>query len=229
MFRATATFLVAKPRLMWSRGVHLVQLFRSQPSFLVEHALNPELLDPLLMESFHVPGAGVPMVLLDYLRIQEDSLSERLYLGRSFLARNVEVSIPNQSYPFFLSINVSLDNPEMAAQIANRLVERLAEADRLRQGRATKDPPRNGSSVESTGHFPWSLIVKAGEVSRKGPSRWWIQNGWEARRTTVFNRKVRAEKDKGIRKEYDLMKAHLNERAIFTGEWDYTIVPRILI
>ena len=84
----------------------------------------------------------------------------------------------------------------------------------------------NGSSVESTGHFPWSLIVKAGEVSRKGPSRWWIQNGWEARRTTVFNRKVRAEKDKGIRKEYDLMKAHLNERAIFTGEWDYTIVPR---
>ena len=95
------------------------------------------------MESFHVPGAGVPMVLLDYLRIQEDSLSERLYLGRSFLARNVEVSIPNQSYPFFLSINVSLDNPEMAAQIANRLVERLAEADRLRQGRATKDPPRN--------------------------------------------------------------------------------------
>ena len=87
----------------------------------------------------------------------------------------------------------------------------------------------NGSSVESTGHFPWSLIVKAGEVSRKGPSRWWIQNGWEARRTTVFNRKVRAEKDKGIRKEYDLMKAHLNERAIFTGEWDYTIVPRTLI
>ena len=56
----------------------------------------------------------------------------------------------------------------------------------------------NGSSVESTGHFPWSLIVEAGEVSRKGPSRWWIQNGWEARRTTVFNRKVRAEKDKGI-------------------------------
>ena len=94
----------------------------------------------------------------------------------------------------------------------------------------TKDPPRNKrKQCRKHWTFPWSLIVKAGEVSRKGPSRWWIQNGWEARRTTVFNRKVRAEKDKGIRKEYDLMKAHLNERAIFTGEWVYAIVPRTLI
>ena len=39
-------------------------------------------------------------------------------------------------------------------------------------------------------------------------------------------RKVRAEKQKGIRKKYDLMKAHLNERGDFHGEWNYTIVPR---
>ncbi len=30
-------------------------------------------------------------------------------------------------------------------------------------------------------------------------------------------RKVRAEKQKGIRKKYDLMKAHLNERGDFHG------------
>ena len=119
MFRATATFLVADPSALHSRGAPLGVIFRNHPSFLVEHALNPELLDPLLLESFRVPGESAPMVLLDYLEVQEDRLSERLYLGRSILARSVEVSALNRLFPFSLSIDVSLDDPEMAAQIAN--------------------------------------------------------------------------------------------------------------
>ena len=57
-------------------------------------------------------------------------------------------------------------------------------------------------------------------------------------------RKVRAEKQKVIRKKYDVIQAHLNEHAkgirvskdemtqvqvkpaSFHGEWNYTIVPR---
>ncbi len=139
MFRATATFLVARPGILRSRGVGLGVLLRNRPDFLVEHALNPELLDPFLMERFHVPGAGEPMVLLDHLGIEEDSLSERLYLGRSFLERNVEVTVPNESYPFLLAIDVVLDNAELASRIANRLVERVAEADAMRRGRANRE------------------------------------------------------------------------------------------
>ncbi len=139
MFQATATFMVAGSRAMHTRGASLDRIFSSHPLFLVEHALTPELLDPLLLESFHAPGEDAPMAFLDYLGIQGDSLSERLYLGRSLLARSIEVSIPNRLLPFFLSIDVSLDDPEMASQIANRLVERLAEVDVLRQGKASKE------------------------------------------------------------------------------------------
>ncbi len=139
LFQASATFLVADPKTMYSRGVPLGVIFRNHPSFLVEHALNPELLNPLLLETFLVPGESAPIVLLDYLGIPEDRLSERLYLGRSILTRRIEVSAPNRLFPFFLSINVSLEDPEMASQIANRLLERLSEVDTLRHAKSSKE------------------------------------------------------------------------------------------
>ncbi len=138
LYRAAATFLVADSRTLNSRGLPLETILRSHPRFLAEHALDQELLDPLLMQRFDLPGVDAPVALLDYLGIQNANLEDRLYFGRSVLARCTEVNVPDPKLPFVLSVNVTLDSPEMVSQVTNSLVERIMEAARIRQEESSR-------------------------------------------------------------------------------------------
>ncbi len=139
MYRATATFLAAEPAIMKSQGLFLDSILRNNPRFLQANALNPELLDPLLTTSFDVPGADTPIVLLDYLGIDDGSLEDRLYSGRAALAAAIEVNIPDGRFPFLLAVNVKLDSPQVGSQIANRLVEQFVGADLTLQARRASE------------------------------------------------------------------------------------------
>ena len=91
-------------------------------------AVSSEILDPLLMERFHVPGSVEATTLLDYLTIEEGELEDRTYTGRSILAECIEVG-SRQTFPNLLSLTVSLDTPELAAEIANRLISLISDFD----------------------------------------------------------------------------------------------------
>ena len=139
MYRAIATFLVTGPGQLKSEGLSLDSILRNNPRFLEAHALNRKLLDPLLKESFDVPEVDAPLSLLDYLGIDDGSLEDRLYFGRLALARSVDVSVPDQQFPFLLSVSVSLNSPKMASQIANSVVERIVQADLALQTRRARE------------------------------------------------------------------------------------------
>ena len=117
----------------------LDSILRSNPRFLEANASNPELLDPLLQKRFDIPGADAPMTLLDYLGIDDGSLEDRLYLGRSVLADSIDVGIPDSKFPYLLAVSVSLDSPELASQIANSLVGQFMGADLALQARNARE------------------------------------------------------------------------------------------
>ena len=131
-YRASAALLVDesdRPTIAGAQGYTPHQSFRNPADYYRRVALSSGILDPLLMERFQFPGSVEAMTLLDYLTTKEGDLKDRTYIGRSLLAGCIQVG-SQASFPSLLSLNVSFDTPELAAEIANRLIVLIVDFDR---------------------------------------------------------------------------------------------------
>ena len=84
-YRAGAAFLVEESYrdvIEGTRDFRPYQSFRNPADYYGRVAVSSEILDPLLMERFHVPGSVEATTLLDYLTIEEGELEDRTYTGR---------------------------------------------------------------------------------------------------------------------------------------------------
>ena len=132
-YRASAAFLVEESvrgtgNIAGARDFRPYQSFRNPANYYRRVALSSQILDPLLMEQFQIPGSAEAMTLLDYLTIKEGELKDRTYLGRSILAGCIQLG-GQAGFPNLLSLNVSFDSPELAAEIANRLIGLISDFD----------------------------------------------------------------------------------------------------
>ena len=130
-YRASAAFLVqesARETIAGTPDYRPYQSFRNPADYYRRVALSSEILDPLLRERFHVPGSVEDTTLLAYLVNEQGELKDRTYIGRSILAGCIEVG-SQTNFPNLLSLNVSFDNPELAAEIANRLIDLISDFD----------------------------------------------------------------------------------------------------
>ena len=130
-YRASAAFLVeesGRGTIAGARDYKPYQAFRNPADYYRRVALSSEILNPLLMERFSVPGSVETTTLLDYLT-EEGELEDRTHSGRSILAGCIAIG-SQTSFPNLLSLTVSFDSPELAADIANRLISLVSDFDR---------------------------------------------------------------------------------------------------
>ncbi len=130
-YRASAAFLVQesdRSTIAGAPNYRPYQAFRNPADYYRRVALSSEILDPLLMERFHVLGSVEDTTLLEYLETGEGELKDRSYIGRSILAGCITVA-SQRNFPNLLSLKVSFDNPELAAEIANRLIGLISDFD----------------------------------------------------------------------------------------------------
>ncbi len=130
-YQASAAFLVEesdRATIAGASDYRPFQSFKNPAEYYRRVALSSKILDPLLMERFHISGSVEGITLLDYFTSEEGELKERFYIGRSILAGCIQVG-SQRSFPNLLTLNVSFDTPEVAAEIANRLIGLVSDFD----------------------------------------------------------------------------------------------------
>jgi uncharacterized protein involved in exopolysaccharide biosynthesis len=91
-------------------------------------ATSASILDPLLQERFTDPETRASRPLLDILKIEGKTAQERSYIGKMALRGSIELTNP-RDLPNVMTLQVTAQSPQLAAELANRLTDRLRSYD----------------------------------------------------------------------------------------------------
>jgi uncharacterized protein involved in exopolysaccharide biosynthesis len=111
------------------------------PQFYAQVLKSRELLERILLDRFpdprakHNPVAADSNTLVDILKIEGDSVGERVYKGLKTLDKLVSTQVDRQTG--IVKLTVEAPYPELAAAVANRMLDRLNEFNtKTRQSQA---------------------------------------------------------------------------------------------
>ncbi|RPI20080.1 MAG: hypothetical protein EHM61_27765, partial [Acidobacteria bacterium] len=139
-YQASATFLVAdtSANVIGEQSDAFFAALKNPAEYYKKVALSSSILDQLLQEQFQAPEQGKPASLLQILNVEGQTSQERLYKARESLAKSID--LPNsRDFPNLMTLQVTARSPDLAADIANRLIARLKAYDVDLRGRNARE------------------------------------------------------------------------------------------
>lgn len=129
-YQASATFLVADTTasVMGEQSDAFFAALKNPGEYYKKVAASSTILDALLAEQFQAPEDGKRAPLLQILKVEGKTSAERLSKGREGLAKSIELNNP-RDFPNLMTLQVTAGSPDLAADIANKLIVRLKKYD----------------------------------------------------------------------------------------------------
>ncbi|MFB3906447.1 MAG: SLBB domain-containing protein [Acidobacteriota bacterium] len=129
-YQASATFLVADTTasVMGEQSDAFFAALKNPGEYYKKVAVSSTILDELLAERFAAPEDGKPAVLLAILKVEGKTDQERRAKARESLAKAIELTNP-RDFPNLMTLQVTAGSPQLAADLANKLIDRLKDYD----------------------------------------------------------------------------------------------------
>ncbi len=129
-YQAQATFLVAEKSSenILGEGNSGDFEFKDPVAYYREIAVSSPILNRLLKEPFGLRDGDEKIPLIDLLNVTGYTEEERLYRGRELLKRDIDV-VSQKNFVYLLTLTAEASTPELAAALANRLIDLLRSYD----------------------------------------------------------------------------------------------------
>ncbi len=129
-YQASATFLVADTTasVMGEQSDAFFAALKNPGEYYKRVAVSSTILDGLLAEPFRSPEDGKRVPLLQIFKVEGKTSEERLSRGRASLAGSIELTNP-RDFPNLMTLQVTAGSPDLAADVANKLIVRLKKYD----------------------------------------------------------------------------------------------------